>query len=337
MAIQYVRRTLSLIGYGLSTPLMVYLLYALITNLRKKQAIPTNENIDIDITASKKGDKTIFRVSLIALTLFTLSSVIFLALYITIFAVDGSNNLDIYVQWVGFGWILYAIGIWIMLLTFLLRVDYAFKDSFLAYPPCIIRFLYGLLVIFALLIIAIIITFASEHDTLYEHMGNYLVPLAIIDQVLFNVILLYLLFRKLFVILVKRGTQQMTAESALNVDNPKDTSTNVIQLDTLETTTRYSTLVLMGICSTLIFSIFVGISVFNDHLPTGFFWAIDTIVNAIALFLMFSVNQELYSKLCSRYHVCFSSCCINCSYGTFRNENENTEKTKEEYATLALL
>eukprot|EP01084_Bolivina_argentea_P189603 326045_1 len=180
MAMNLLQKILSFIGYSVSTPLMVYLLYALIRNLRRKQAIPTDENTDVNITASKRGDKTIFRVSLIALILFTLSSLIFLALYITVFAVDGSSptNLnDTYLQWVGLGWILYAMGIWIMLLTFLLRVDYAFKDSFLAYPPCIMWFLYALLIILALLLIGIVITFVSGHSTLYEHMGNYLVPL----------------------------------------------------------------------------------------------------------------------------------------------------------------
>merc|ERR1712228_489921 len=174
------------------------------------------------------------------------------------------------------------------------------------------------------LIIVILIFFVSEHNQLQEHMANILVPLAIVDQVIFNVILLYLLFRKLFVILVKRGTQQ-------SMDSLDASSNDVIQLDTLQTTTRYSTLVLLGICSTFTCSIFVAFSLYFP-IPTGLFFSIDTIVNATTLYLMFSVNQDLYKKLCGKYHQCFHVCCVYCSYNKFKEENK--EKTKEQYATL---
>eukprot|EP01083_Nonionella_stella_P181165 647997_1 len=107
----------------------------------------------------------------------------------------------------------------------------------------------------------------------------------------------------------------------------------VIGITILETTTMYTTLILLGIISTEIVATIIALRI-SDGLEMAFgaLIALDIYVNGTCLFLMFSVNKQRYHKYCSKYHTCLQICCINCTY----KGAVTSSTTKQQYIGLVL-
>eukprot|EP01084_Bolivina_argentea_P208544 355514_1 len=145
--------------------------------------------------------------------------------------------------------------------------------------------LYVFIFVIALTMLTVVVSFAISH-----HMLGWMALLCVSEIVLYDVVLLYLLFRKLFGIFVMRGAQNIEME--IESENPQ----TIIELDTLETTTAYSTLILLGIISTFVFATLLALKGGNAlRLPGGVFIALDIYVNGTCLVLMFAVNKATYS------------------------------------------
>eukprot|EP01083_Nonionella_stella_P072125 194255_1 len=274
-------------------------------------------------------NKTTYNASKCAIISFAFSCVSYSLMYIAwLIHFFLSENPDLVIWlllWDAFNFLVYAFGIWLMLFAFLLRIHSAFKHSFLAYPKSLIICLYAFIFVIGITILLCVVAYAMTHDMLI-----WLGPLCVIEEVIFDVVLLYVLFRKLFGIFLMRGARSMNTDVATNnnADGPP-----VIELKTLETTTMYATLILLGIISTEIVATIIALRI-SDGLEMAFgaLIALDIYVNGTCLFLMFSVNKQRYHKYCSKYHTCLQICCINCTY----KGAVTSSTTKQQYTGLVL-
>eukprot|EP01084_Bolivina_argentea_P136301 240055_1 len=118
---------LSFIVFIITTPFMIYYLYILSKN---KTTTSTQSNEDTSILTDQ--NKSTSRSSICGVTCFMISSISYTIMFIAWFIHFGSTNEThpLYIViWDAFGLLFYVAGIWIMLFTFLLRIDHAFQKS----------------------------------------------------------------------------------------------------------------------------------------------------------------------------------------------------------------
>eukprot|EP01083_Nonionella_stella_P065148 170448_1 len=193
----------SAIAFFIVSPILVK--YCII--LFKTTSIESSKNSETTNERSlTTRNKTTYNASKCAIICFALSCISFSLMYtawlIHYFTSEDHADPRLVVTWwlllwAVFNFLAYASSIWIMLFTFLLRIHYAFNDSFLSYPKWLIVCLYAFIFVIGITILLCVVSYALAHDVL-----NVLGPLCVIESLLFDVILLYLLFHKLFRIFV---------------------------------------------------------------------------------------------------------------------------------------
>eukprot|EP01084_Bolivina_argentea_P125030 221557_1 len=288
----FLKNSINLITFILIAPFLVRYFFVLIQNKPEKEV---NQSILIKIT---------YHVSVGGICCFMISSVSFIVLYIVWFIMYSSTTQEnpLFINlWDVFNILLYVIGIWTMLFTFVLRIHDAFRE-FHSFPSWLMYFLYGYIIIIGITLLAMVILLGVDHAESIQIVA----PLCVFEIITCNVILLYILFRKLFTIFVTRGSQSPPNHT---------TAAPIITLNALETVTIYCTLVLVAVLSTFIvmslLAIAANVSVF---VPGGTIIGCDMFVNATCLYLMFGMNHETYNEYCTAYHSCLQSCCVDCTY-----------------------
>ena len=238
------------------------------------------------------------------------------------------------------GWLFYGIGIWIMLLAFIFRIDYTFKGKYnLQYSPFILKILYIMVCILFLLIMATGIV-----NTAGEFAAVYIGYSVLIFHFIFSCLLSYLLFNKIFIMMRLRLNEQIQQSDVNdNIDHDiqnQGTSEVVIKLNDIKSTTRFALLMFIGIISTYIASVLIFLDVeylwsTHEFLMTysAIFLAIDMIVNANSVYLLFKFNNKKYYLVCKLCHGLCQNCCIQCIYQTQKNGNN---KSKQECENLIL-
>ena len=94
-------------------------------------------------------------------------------------------------------WLFYGFGLWLMLLSFVFRIQFSFhKHVYLQYSPLIIKVLYFLLLLALVLVILIGVL---DHPT-----GTAIAYAAIGGHVLFSLLLSWSLFSKIFHVMHQR-------------------------------------------------------------------------------------------------------------------------------------
>ena len=225
-----------------------------------------------------------------------------------------------------------------MLLTFVVRIDYTFRGSFLAYSVNTIRGLYGL-VFFMLLWVFVLVVF--EFADAYDVVVGWLLPLILVLHFLFFVLVSYLLFSKIF-ILMRGKVYQCDDSNADKAKKEEDAQNVAIDLDNIDSFTRFGLLMSIGISSTYIFTILnmITLGLENEHpikeIGVGYsLIAGDLLVNALMVYLLFPMNTKQYNMCCKLCHGCCRKCCMNCVYANMKRNNA-TSKNKEEFMELIL-
>eukprot|EP01084_Bolivina_argentea_P309034 534510_1 len=256
-----------------------------------------------------------------------------------------------------FSWLFYGVGLWLMMLSFVLRIQYTFKGTYLEYSPIIIRILYILLGL-ALIEVISIGVINGAMPSLYKE-GLIIAYIAIISHFLFSILLTYLLFTKIFVVMQHRlrerfetndsSQQEMTTinnENNINAEAQTPTM-HQISLRSIKSVTRYALLMFMGIISTYIVSVLVFIDIeygwsVSAHILTygQTLIGLDLLINSIAVYLLFQQNSKIYFAVCKICHIGCESFCIQITYlyskKSKRNGINSSANSRQEFATLIL-
>eukprot|EP01084_Bolivina_argentea_P007161 13472_1 len=327
------------ISYTITTFAVGYFIIRLIKSIcNPSSAEQTADNSSSSITVSvekTKGQKIIFWTSFITICLFFYRSVLVWAGFLYHLASEDDNdheNLAISISFIGYG-----LGLWLMLYTFVARIDYTFRGTFLAYSMNTIRVLY-VFVFVLLLFTLVLVVFDSIED--YDTVGGWLLPLILILHFLFSGLVIYLLFRKVFV-LMKQKVYQCEDNNKDNSDQTTEQGM-IIELNTIDSFTRFGLLIFIGIISTYVLSIINNVTLLleDDHavkqLGVGYVLiAVDLFVNALVVYLLFPMNTQQYNCCCKYCHLCCQKCCMNCVYMNMKRDNA-TNKNKEEFVELIL-
>jgi len=282
------------------------------------------------INNTKPGDRIIFWSSFTGIVMFFIRSFIVWSCFSVILLsgediqeTDANLPLDL-------SFTAYALALWTMSLSFVLRIDYGFKNTFLAYHPTAIMVLYILALI--LLLLAVVISVFVAMDRL-DVVGAWMGPAILGFHFIFSVVMIFFLFRKVFVAMTLKFNQSVRAQDGGdNVDKM-----SIIRLDNIDAFTRYALLMVIGLMSTYIFLVLVVVSLNTaNHLRLGYvFIASDLTVNASVLFLLFPIADKWYFGVCGKCHECCRGCCIDCVYRRVLSRSE-TDKDKQQFAELIL-
>jgi len=214
---------------------------------------------------------------------------------------------------------LFYVGLWLMMVSFVLRIQYSFESQpYIAYSPLIIKILYFLLFLSLAMVIAM------NMVSMIPQMGYYFMyfvyPLFAF-QIMFSILLIVSLFSKIFNVMQQRLDSKLRAAaepvSGGTKDDPKDPSLKQISLKSIHTVTRFALLMFAGIISTYISSALVIVDFelklgASSHLfPVAqVCWALDLLINAVAVYLLFEHSTTLYHALCGRCHGICETLCV---------------------------
>ena len=209
---------LAFVSYTISTSAVLFFIGTLLkSRCSSAHSAPSAESTEAPTASAsteppsdpKPGDNLIFWSSFTAIAMFCVRSLIvwscFLVILITgndIQETDANLPLDL-------SFTAYALALWTMSLTFVFRIDYGFKDTFLAYHPMAIRVLYGLALI--LLLLAVVISVFVAMDRL-DVVGAGMGPGVLACHFVFSVIMIFLLFRKVFVAMTLKFDQAVNGQ-----------------------------------------------------------------------------------------------------------------------------
>ena len=337
---------LATVLYTIVAIITSYLFYSVIKsifgkpkpNAHRSSSVPPQQTT---ITTTPNGHKLMIGCNTCGLFSFVIHTIVsVLLLWIVLLSSDYTDQ-TINAIFGGF-WVFYLIGLWTMLFIFVSRIDNTFKNSFLAYPPFVIKILYGWTFIIAILmVIAAAFNAMQLHGVLNEILG----PILLLMHFLFSMVLMYLLCRKVFVAIQLRMIQRIenTNKQMIDVEENGDESVsnkgNVVDLMSIKSLTQYMLLVIIGIISSYIGNIMVlALPPPSDGVFHGRYsviYAFDIIVNAFALYFLFGFNGRVYYKMCGCCHRLCEKCCIECAF-KFVDKEKLSDKTKEQCANLIL-
>ena len=108
------------------------------------------------------------------------------------------------------GWLFYGIGLWLMMVSFVVRIQFTFKRTHLEYSPIIIKILYIILSLLLILVVLIGVL-QYEYQIIFAYVG-------ITSHFLFCCLLIYLLFSKIFNIMQHRLRERTSVGVSGNVN-----------------------------------------------------------------------------------------------------------------------
>lgn len=179
-----------------------------------------------------------------------------------------------------------------MLLTFVVRIDYTFRGSFLAYSARTIYLLYGL-VFFMLAWVLILVAF--EFADAYDVVVGWLLPLILDLHFLFFVLLSCLLSNKIFILMRTKVHQCEDRNKEKEKEETEKNADMAIDLSNIDAFTRFGLLMSIGISSTYVLTM---MSMMTLRLPdrhpirdAGVVVSLiggDLFVNALMVYLLFN-------------------------------------------------
>ena len=153
-----------------------------------------------DIITERRGNHIFTICGIICLIAFWIRSTI-QAIVFTVLIIEDRHQENIGTS-LGVSWLFYGAGLWLMLVSFVFRIQYTFKGTHLEYSQIVIRILYILLILglIEIIIIAICITALPNAD----ETGLIFAYIAIVSHFAFSCIITWLLFTKIFVTMQHR-------------------------------------------------------------------------------------------------------------------------------------
>eukprot|EP01084_Bolivina_argentea_P316418 548466_1 len=303
------------------------------------------------IDRNAKGDSLLFWGSVVCIFLFAIRAFCGFLFFIII-AAKGESHSPLIDELLDISWPCYGLALWIMLLCFVFRINFNFTGNYVSYPRSIIIFLYFgvVLTVTNTIVLSIIIVF----DLWIAIGGLWILYWVIGWYLIYTVSLVYLLFRKVFVLLrirykqiinySKNDAKELETINNLTddiVDDAQDDVIDVISLDGIKNAIRFALLICIGIISTYISVVLAMIDLElllsqNEHIPTWtvVFQGIDLIVNALVVYLMFTFTTYSYRKCCGICDKCVETCCLRCMLSF--NANDENQADTQQYATLVL-
>jgi len=206
----------------------------------------------------------------------------------------------------------------------------------MAYSTNTIRALYGLtLFILAWALLLVSYDLAGDLDTV----AAWVLPVVLALHFAFFVTVCFLLFRKLFV-LMRRKAIDAPAPVDEAGDDAQTTQDMAVKLDNIDSMTRFSLLMSIGLSSTYIFSIINNVVLLAEEDHPARAWGVgysliggDLLVNALVIYLLFPINTALYDLCCGCCHKCCQGCCVQCVYANVKGQ---TDKDKQQLIELIL-
>ena len=236
----------------------------------------------------------------------------------------------------------YLLGRWTMLLLFIQRIDYTFRDSIFAYSKCCVNILYGTIIfLFVSLCFYFILGFSDiiiQDEETRSPIPWYGIITWVSIEFTFSNILMIAFLKKLFHLFVKtmKYTNNSTDDIAVNIEmstgsisrasTGPETKSVLVSISNLSNTarnaketvdplllramTRYSLLVTVALCSSPV-SIFAALS-------TGWaYWMFmilgaDAFLNGLCIFLFNKFAEKMYQKLCGYPDKCCKWICVSC-------------------------
>ena len=186
-----------------------------------------------------------------------------------------------------------------MLFVFVLRIDIAFKNTFIAYSKCTIRTLYAMSIALYSITIALITITASQIFT--ETVEIAIILTWMLLDISLSITLMILFIRKIGLII---KWEQKTISSGTDVTQDMQTQDDELMYPTV----KHSVLVTMSISSTFICVLMAMIILFAVDDSEGFsikvdFWMVlDSCITSICISLLFKFNKRLYERLCFKCH-----------------------------------
>ena len=259
------------------------------------------------------------------------------------------------VIWI-FGGGFYLLGQWLLLLTFVIRLDVTFKDlPFIRFHPFTVKVLYFAVTSLFVLIILIFITIGME-------LRISTISLAIVwasINFIASIVMLVLFLHKVFEVMRFKASFALQNDDNMDENNDEIDAENIIKPMTVEvkdvkSATRYALLVSIAIFSTFIsLIIMVIITMIHEHDEFDndkelgaleyLFVGIDSLVNAFCLYLLFDFNEDQYYRTCDFGHSIIERCCVNCVIGKIAgiddavdDNNGQQEKEPIDYEDLIL-
>mmetsp|Transcript_46469 Transcript_46469/g.74487 ORF Transcript_46469/g.74487 Transcript_46469/m.74487 type:complete len:321 (-) Transcript_46469:310-1272(-) len=185
-----------------------------------------------------------------------------------------------------------------MLIVFLTRIQYTFKDTMHELPPHFNRKMWTLIIIIALLgtggSICDVIGTKLAKILLYVIAGIYVAGLFALSSYLLYIFLSKL--KRMFQLYKSCDTEENDAEA-------EEFYRVIVRITVIATIAILSTFVLTVLGSIVdIVSLFVLAGVVSNDLEylTRTLFIIDSIIGALCMFLTLSPNRSLYEKLCAR-------------------------------------
>eukprot|EP01084_Bolivina_argentea_P318340 552050_1 len=223
----------------------------------------------------------------------------------------------------------YLIGRWTMLLTFILRLDYTFRDTVYQYKPCAIRTLYIMLFISLVytLVISTLFMPGSDDNLLMVKIRSYMTICVVIYEFIFINMLMILFIRKLFDLFVRTVTINKTrnieielevasSSSSITVSPAPSNAIDAVSQDLLFVTIKYALLVTVSVIST---QILLGLAINKYDFYVVVFSGIDAFVNGSSLYLLNKFAKKMYMKVCKLPHLVCRKCCICVAYSFVKN------------------
>ena len=201
----------------------------------------------------------------------------------------------------------YTIGLHAIMYTFVARIKYTFVDSLsiFSYKPGTIKILMAaIILLFFQFVASLTIRGSLPHLT---YIWATLLTLYLPFLVILYVVLIILLARK--VIAMMKHKIRMFNHDHINNDNDNESGTNdVINITSIETVVRYTTLASVSFVSTFLTVIaaliyFAVVPNRNDFDSINAFCVVDVFVNAICTCLMFDFqfSNDFYHKFFGKH------------------------------------
>ena len=188
-----------------------------------------------------------------------------------------------------------------MLFVFVLRIDVAFRNTFIAYSKCTIRTLYAMSISLYFITIALItITLSQIFTVILEIL---LISTWMLLDISLSITLMILFIRKIGLII---KLEQKTISSGTDVTQEKPDN------ELMYPAIKHSVLVTMSISTTFICIVMAMIILFVIDDEEGYsikvdFWmTLDSCITSICISLLFRFNKSLYDRLCFKCHKVFT-------------------------------
>ena len=242
--------------------------------------------------------------------------------------------------------IFYLLGRWTMLLFFIQRIDYTFRDSIFAYSKCCVNILYGTITfLFISLCLYVILGFSDiiiQDKEIKDPISFYGILIWVTIEFVFSNILMIAFLKKLFHLFVKTMKYTNSAAGTVEIEismsdtsaspgrkptlasisdfsntarNAREQTKESVDPLTLRAMTRYSLLVTVALFSSTV-------SIFAALFSGWAYWMFmilgaDAFINGVCIFLFNKFAEGLYQKLCSypdKFCKWICVCCISCVY-----------------------